>query len=566
MLTLVPQGRLLRTAILSLYLAVCAGLFGAAGDWLSAAARFPQDGSQQPAGVLRSKVTLQTVVVQVTDKHGNRVRGLTAQDFTVREDGQRQRIAFFDAGASPVTVAVLVDSSVSMSQHSTVGSAGEVAAQFARIARPGDDIYMMDFTSQSGPFEHLAAAELRNPGLLALPSAGGSGSALFDAIATATCHLGRPQNPRQAIVVITDGIDEYSRLTLNRLIDAVRTQPAQLFLIGFESKKAFRDFDRKQPTVRLWGGHDIDNPFYVSYRLAKEAGASTFFLNSKSTLRSALQAVSDTLNAEYTLAYYPPPTRRKVRHIQVRVDRRGVRVQASRTVVSNPNSGEAVEYLPGTCVVSPVAYPHPYEPHMSGTSGAFVYRDDFSDPESGWPIEPEMFYVAEGYELSNWWPGTEQYQADVIAVDGPPGPTWANFRVSATVRFQLLLGADAQPNFVLPVHPAAGLVFRLSWQGYYALLVRPSNHPKELAFELVARRLPGDFRGESVIVPWATIVGYSRREAQLAVEDVGGKMALFIDGQLAASVFDNAFDNGYDGFIVDGSGRAIFSHFVLEQK
>jgi VWFA-related protein len=587
MFALMRTQRLRRAARVSLCFAICAGFFPT--DCFPSATASAQGAPQQSAPhILRSKVTLQTVEVQVTDKHGNEVRGLAAKDFIVREDGQRQQIAFFDSGAAPVTVAVLVDSSVSMSLTSKVGSAEQVAAEFARIARPGDDIYAMDFTEEPGLFESLTREQLRDPGTLTVP-AGGSGSALYDAIATTICHLHDSKNPRQAIIVITDGIDENSRLTLNRLIEAVRSQRAQLFLIGFESRKEFRSFDHNEPTVELWGGHDIDNPDYVFYRLAKEAGAATFVLNSESGLQKALKAVSDTLNAEYTLAYYPPPTRRKVRHIRVRVEQRGVRVLASRTVVSDQNSGETVEYQPVTCRVSSIAYPQPYEAHISGKLSAAVYRDDFSDTRSGWPIHADSHYVAGGYELSTlqkprdqgltsgrWlqagggFPlanGAPLYRADVIAADGPPGPAWADFHLSTKVRlFEPPLHGSIQSNFSLPVLPAAGLVFRMSWKGYYAMLVRPSDQPKELAFELVARKFPGDFETESVIVPWTTIACDSPFEVQLAVQDFGEQIRLFIDGQQVGSARDDTFDNGYVGFIVDAPVYAIFSNFVLEQK
>jgi Ca-activated chloride channel homolog len=177
--------------------------------------------SQSSAPVLRSEVDLQTVSIQVKDKRGNNVLGLAARDFTVRENGKPQKIAFFDAGSGPVTVAVLVDSSSSMVRKGHLGSAQEIAARFMRIARSRDQIWAMDFTDWMGTFEHVTAEQLSDAGSVKLPAAGGQGSSVYDAIATAICHLRDSSNPRQAIIVITDGIDEHSRLTLDQLIDVV---------------------------------------------------------------------------------------------------------------------------------------------------------------------------------------------------------------------------------------------------------------------------------------------------------------------------------------------------------
>jgi VWFA-related protein len=216
-------------------IAICLGVSALATAWprtgfartsYCAPDRVP---SQSGPAILRSEIDLQTVNVQVKDKRGNNVKGLVGHDFTVRENGKPQNIAFFDAGSSPVAVAVLVDSASSIVPEGRLGSAQEIAAWFMRIARPGDKIWAMDFTASMGPFEQITQKQLSNSGLPAIPDAGGSGSAVYDAIATAICHLRSSTNPRQAIIAITDGLDEHSRLSLDQLIDAVRSQRAQLF-------------------------------------------------------------------------------------------------------------------------------------------------------------------------------------------------------------------------------------------------------------------------------------------------------------------------------------------------
>lgn len=556
-----------------------------------------RNSQQQNGHILRSEVNIQTVDVQVKDKQGKDVRGLAAKDFTVREDGKRQTIAFFDAGAAPVTVAILVDSSVSMSQNGTVGSAEQIAARFMRIARSNDDIYAMDFTEHTGPFEHLAAEQLRNPGAVTVPTAGGEGSAVYDAVASAVCHLRTSKNPRQAIILITDGVDEHSRLNLDQLMNVIQSQRAQLFLIGLHSKPQFRFRDHIDPTVTLITGHDIDNPDDVFYRLAKQAGAETFVLNSENGLQKALKAVSDMLDAEYTIAYYPPPTSRKLRKIDVKVDRHGMRVLASRTIVSNQDSSEMIEYLPGTCTVSPIAYPYPYELRTSGKPEQHIYRDDFSNPRSGWPNHPDSHYVTAGYELTTieqasnvakaeggrgsstgWVTGepqlvssrvqgpTKAYLENVIAAYGPP---WADFRMSATVKadYEPHLRPDMRGQYSVPVHAAAGLTFRITWKGYYALLVSPAAENKRmLAFELVARTFAGDSYTESVVVPWTTVAHDSPLQAQLAVQSIGNQIAVFIDGQRVSTTRDDTFDTGYAGFIVSAPAHAVFSNLIIEQK
>jgi len=561
---------------------------------------------QSQAPVLRSEVDLQTVEVQVKDKRGNDVPGLSAKDFTVREDGKAQKIAFFDRGNGPVSVVVLVDSSSSMATTGRVGSAQAVAAQFMRVARPGDEVWAMDFTEWMGRFERVPQKQLSTSEAVKVPGAGGTGSALYDAIASAICHLRTSVNPRQAIIVITDGIDEHSRISLDQLIDLVRSQRAQLFLIGFPSRPEFRAFNHSQPKVTLVTGHDIDNPDVVFDRLSKEAGAQAFIPKSESRLQDALKAVSSMLESEYTVAYYPPQSSAgKLRKIEVKVNRGGVRVLAGRFLVANPLSADSVHFVRGECLVSPKFHPYSYESHLTKGPGGTVYRDDFSDAGSGWPEHPDSHYVPGGYELSTAeqtsGEGTPLLASGAVSLGETTsvlgtyrdkvvaswGPSWWNFRVSATMKaaFKRPLPPNGREEFSHPVQPAAGLVFRMNEKGYYALLVSSTSlfkknqlvspsgeYKKKLAFEVVAMTFQanpatgGESFVQSLVVPWIVVDRASATEAQLAVQDVGDQITIFVNGQQVGSVRDGRFTEGCVGFTVLAPTQATFSNLVVEQK
>jgi VWFA-related protein len=556
--------------------------------------------AQSNLPVLRSEVDLQTVNVQVKDKHGNDMPGLAVGDFAVRENGKPQKIAFFDAGSGPVTVAVLVDSASSLVRNGRLGSAEEMAARFMRIARPGDEIWAMDFTDSMGPFVQITQRQLSSSGPLTFPSAGGNGSAVYDAIATAICHLRSSTNPREAIIAITDGLDEHSRISLNQLIDAVRSQRAQLFLIGLPSRPGYQASDRTEPRVTLVSGHEADNPNVVFDRLGKEADAETFIPKSENGLQDALKAVANLLQSEYTLAYYPPNTSRKLRTIEVKLHRRGGRLLRSRFLVANSGAADLVHYVQRTCAVSPTFYPYPYDSHVTNQRGTTVYRDDFSERNSGWPQHPDSHYVPGGYELStldqrdahtnDGMASGESSIRDLTGLGpieqaGTPmmifrnnvvaayGPSWDDFRVSANMKavFEPRLPSPTAYRFRHPVHPAAGLVFRMNENGYYALLVSKevglsTAYKKKLVFEVVARTFQGDGFAESVIVPWTTVDRAAPNEAQLAVEAVGDQITIFVDGKKAGAAQDDTFTGGYAGFTVSAPAQATFSNLRVERR
>ena len=77
-------------------------------------APLPQLGAHKPNAqrsefTLRSEGDLLSVAVRVTDRHDNEIRGLTAGQFSLYEDGKAQRIAFFDAESEPVSLGILLD-------------------------------------------------------------------------------------------------------------------------------------------------------------------------------------------------------------------------------------------------------------------------------------------------------------------------------------------------------------------------------------------------------------------------------------------------------------------------
>ena len=550
--------------------------------------------AQSRAPVLRVEVNLQPVDVQVEDAKGNNIPGLSAKDFTVLENGQRQKIAFFDAGNSPVSIAVLLDSSNSMNSNGPLGSAQAIAAQFMRTARSRDDIFAMDFTDQMGPFQQLTSEQLLNPSGVTLAPAPSSGSALYDAIATVLCHLGASKNPRQAVIVISDGIDQYSRITLEQLIDLVRSSRAQLFMIGLQSRPEFGFQGHPEPRLTLVNGRDIDNPAIVFDRLMKESGAESFIPNSESGLANALAAVSHMLRSEYTLAYYPQKiSAKKPRKIRVKVDRRGARVLTRRFVGSPPNAAESVHFEPGACAVSAKFHPYPYEANVTNGPSGIVYRDDFSNPQSGWPIHEDSHYVHEAYELSNLpvpagnvndamrssaiggsignSVGTPEksmaFRQNIIAAYGP---WWTNFHASVTVKMVPAPHSHgAKSQFPYVAHPAAGLLFRMTPKGYYALLLSDIVEKKKLSVELVRRDFLSEAEqgyAETQIVPWAAVVQSRSSGTELSIEDIKNEISIFVDGDEVGTARDGRYEQGWVGLVISGPGRATFTNLVVEQR
>jgi len=513
--------------------------------------------AQAQTPVFKVETNLQSVAVQVTDKQGNYERGLAASEFTLFEDGQAQKISFFEAEDQPISLAILLDVGRSMDFGGKLERALDLLVPLVRGNLPEDEIFFIPFTDEAGPFLQLTDEErLQRP---TIPVLRHRGSAMYDALASVLCHMRTAKNVRQAIVVISDGMDQHSRLKLEQLIELVRSSNPQVFMVGLYDRPEYEIYRQSHKTVTLFGLREVDNPVTVFERLAKESGAESFFPMSARDFKKALDRIAALLSAQYVLAYYPKRVD-KVRKIKVKVERPGVRVSA-RSSVGPESPADTVHFAATGCGVSPKDHPYPWESRVTSAPGApMVYHEDFSDERSGWPKwgfneNTDAHYINGAYELDRHCvrctfvprsvPGIVAAAADTVIA--AYGPWWENFRASASLE-----------AFWEETGAGVGMVFDFREEGYYAFLVGTPN-----TFELVKGSWDGN---RTEIIP-PTPLGFSMgRVCSLTVDRNGRQITLLVNNRQVGSVEDNSFEYGQVGFGVFGSGRAVVHDLLVEAK
>src|SRR6201999_2378768 len=132
-------------------------------------------------GQFKSETSLQSLAVQVTDSKGNSVSGLSAADFTLLEDGKPQKIAFFEAGPQPVSLAVLLDSSRSMDSGGKLERARKLLGPLLRGNQTDDQIFFAPFTEKLEGFRQLSPEERVNPATMSVTSES-RGTSLYDSL------------------------------------------------------------------------------------------------------------------------------------------------------------------------------------------------------------------------------------------------------------------------------------------------------------------------------------------------------------------------------------------------
>jgi len=506
--------------------------------------------------VFKVETNLQSIAVQVTDKSGHYVKGLTASDFTLLEDGRPQKIAFFEGESEPMSLAILVDASNGMDYSGKTDRARFLLDSLINN-RPQDDVFLMPFTDQIGPFEPLTPEHRLRP---TVPRFESRGSALYDALASALCHMRDARNLRQAVVVLSDGVDQESRLNLDQLTELVRASSPQVFMAGIFGKREYELYKDSGKTLTIVGLRAIDNPVRVFGRLTKESGAESVFATSSQDLKKALDRIAALLAAEYTLGYYPKRID-QARKIEVKVARSGVKVFTRHNIGSESSLGD-VHFTATGCAVSPKDHPYPWESRVVSPEGQpMIYDEHFSDRRSGWPNHVDRVvdarYVAGGYELVRRLAlGRPAAVAGLIATPSDTiaayGPWWKNFRLSATIECHWRRSDSA-----------LGVVFDVNDAGYYGFVLDKPGEGGHMAFEFVAGSPAGT---RAAVIP-RTLVAEIESPGKLhtlTVERNGYWISLALDHHHVASVKDATFPIGIAGVSAYQEGRLVVHELRIE--
>jgi len=274
-----------------------------------------QEAQSQNTGDESIKISTEMVQldVKVTDQNGRSVSGLTKGDFAVYEDKVSQNIESVSAEEAPVSMGLVIDTSGSM--RPKLDTVSEAARGLIRQMRPDDETFLVQFKTETDLIQEFTSNQRKLDDALGDLYAGG-GTALLDAIiATADHAREKGQRRRKALIVITDGVEKNSSSKEKEVIEAMKEDEVQVYLVGFVDGEASGGLFGKSPAKKAKD---------LLVLLAEDSGGRAFFPRDVMEMPAIAAQIAKDLRSQYVISYYPNNNRHdgSFRSVRVAVNNR----------------------------------------------------------------------------------------------------------------------------------------------------------------------------------------------------------------------------------------------------
>lgn len=326
-------------------------------------------------------VKVVNVFATIRDKDGHIVTNLTKDDFTLLEDDRPQTIRYFARQSDlPLTLGLLVDTS--MSERRMLSTERQASYAFLeQVLRPEKDkTFLIHFDHEVELLQDLTASRERLEkalNLLETPRVGGGandpnnsggngngggwpggggghrggGTAFYDAIYLASDDIMKTQSGRKALIMLTDGEDNASKVSLEESISAANRAETMAYAmrVADEEQSSFhRGFGGPGMGRRGGGGwpgggggwpggggrrgRGMERPDgkKILKQIARETGGGYFEVSKRKSVGDIYTAIEEELRNQYSIGYVSDnsTSESNFRRIDLTVDKKGLVVQA----------------------------------------------------------------------------------------------------------------------------------------------------------------------------------------------------------------------------------------------
>jgi VWFA-related protein len=238
------------------------------------------------------------VAVTVTDGRRH-VTGLKATDFELLEDGKAQNVTAFEEANTPLSAALLMDTSQSIGKSLPVIQ--DAAGEFIRQMRPDDAAKIIEFntmvTTSQDTTSDKAALD-RAIRTMSLTGATALLNAVYQGLKDSVRMRDLDPAKRPAVILLSDGDDTASMVTSDVVVAYARRSEIPVYAVrmiqtlgvSITEERASEDMARESPGVALLS------------QLAQDTGGR-FILARPNELKRFYSDVADELHSQYRLGY-----------------------------------------------------------------------------------------------------------------------------------------------------------------------------------------------------------------------------------------------------------------------
>jgi VWFA-related protein len=240
--------------------------------------------------LLRIDSSLVLIPVHVTNAIGAAVAGLAAADFRVMEDRVEQKISTILTEDAPVSVGLLFDTSGSM--KSKMKKAAEAAEAFFRTTNAEDEFFLIEFNDRARLTSRFTSDSDAVYQQIAHARPTGR-TTLMDAIHLAVGHMKNARHMRKALVILSDGGDNWSRHSAREIRAALIESDVQVYAMGMFDP----ELTAKHPEEERNGPRLLDE-------LTELTGGRHYPVPALDDLPEISARIGRELRSQYLLGYY----------------------------------------------------------------------------------------------------------------------------------------------------------------------------------------------------------------------------------------------------------------------
>ncbi len=226
--------------------------------------------------------------IAVSDKNGKLITDLQQKAFKVFENGIEQPIKLFKREDVPVSLGIIIDNSGSMREKRQKVETASV--DLVKASNPQDEVFIVNFNDEAYlDVEFTNDIKKMEEGVARIDSRGGT--AMRDAITKSLDYLKeKGKRQKKVLLVVTDGNDNASRVSLEKLVSQAQQSEVLIYAIGLLNEE-----ERHEARIAK---RALDS-------LARESGGLAFYPKNLAEVDELTLQVAHELRNQYTIAYSP---------------------------------------------------------------------------------------------------------------------------------------------------------------------------------------------------------------------------------------------------------------------